>query len=522
MEQKIARAVTAESVGISSIHVQKMIDEMIKEKVDVHSLMILRHDKVACEAWKHPITPDDTHMVYSVSKSFLSVAYGFAFSEGLLSEDTTFLDIFPEYEKKADGRLRKLKLLHLLGMRSGKRTSRIKDDWMKSFVGGKWDFSPGENWRYVNDNYYVASAALIRIIGMTVTEYLTPRLYEPLGIIPPFWERSPDGEEAGGWGLMLKTEDIAKFILCCHNKGVFNGKQIIPSEWLEKATANLFDNSESQKERDSQAGYGYGFWQCAGMKNTFRCEGMYSQYAISFGDYDACLVITSGCANLQKTLDIIWSYMPDVFIDPCSSRGVEIEISPSMPFPASKRTSTESLINGKVYKIRKQRFIDACNIPASSLPMPAMFYAKDKGGDISNLSFTFDDSGFVMKWTEQDKFENSIYVPLDGTFARDRITIGEMNFEVVSYGRWTDEKTLEVCIKALAAVAERRFEFKFDGDTISMYPDMIPSMDERSKIIGEKLKTILKGRYFEWWIDVLVPRVKYILQPVHHGRIKNK
>lgn len=520
MEYRIERAESAEAVGVSSKEIQAMIDDMVKENIHIHSLMVLRHGKVACEAWNYPLKSDDVHMAYSISKSFLSVAYGFAFSEGLLTEETRFLDVFPEYSSLADKYLRQLTLIDLLGMRSGKRTARGGKNWLKSFVDAKWDFSPGEDWRYVNENYYAASAALCRLTGMSVTEYLTPRLYEPLGIEVPFWETCPAGIEAGGWGLFLKTEDIAKFVLCCHNNGKFNEKQIIPSDWLKKATSYISDTTSSQKESDCRAGYGYGFWQCAGMKNTFRCEGMYSQYAISFGDYDACLVITSGCAHLQKTLDVIWKHMEKAFITEYDEKGINISIPESKPFLPSFVSKTARDIHGKLYKIKKQHFIDICGYPASSVPMPATFMSKDKGGDITDLSFLFDDRGFVMKWSEKGGNRNCHYVPLDGTFCRGKITIGELTFETVGYGRWTDDNTLEVCLRPVAAVAERRFVFTFKGKRISMYPDMIPSMDERSKIIGEKIKTVLKGRYFEWWIDFLVPRVKYILQPVHHGKTK--
>lgn len=348
---------------------------------------------------------------------------------------------------------------------------------------------------------------------------LAPRLYEPLGIDTPFWEKSPQNIEAGGWGLFLKTEDLAKFILCCHNGGVYDGKQIIPSDWISKATSKLTQTSSSQTESDCCAGYGYGFWQCAGLKNTFRCEGMYSQYAISFGDYDACIVMTSGCAMLQKTLDIIWKYAPSIFENKQLAK-VQITISPVLPFDKKPRSNIEKLISGREYSIRKRKFIDHIGYPVSALTMPVLFLAKDKGGCITDLSFTFDENGFVMKWTEKGGYINSHYVPLDGTYARGRVMVGEINAETVASGMWKNENTLEVIIKALAGVADRHFVFTFNGNKISMYPDMRPSMDERSKAIGEKLKCILKGKYFKWWINFLVPKVKNILQPVHYGKMK--
>ena len=168
---------------------------------------------------------------------------------------------------------------------------------------------------------------LCKVLGESITDYLTPRLYEPLGIDVPFWEHSPEGVEAGGWGLQLKTEDIAKLILCYQNKGRYNGVQVIPEWWTKEATSYISDNSVSEKERDASAGYGCGFWRCAGMPNTYRAEGMFCQYAISFADYNACLVMTSEHSGLQETLDVIWKYMPDAFI--------QIDVCPSYDSTAS-------------------------------------------------------------------------------------------------------------------------------------------------------------------------------------------
>lgn len=520
MSVKIERVEYAEKVGVSSVVVQNMIDDMEENGVDIHSLMIVRHGKVACEAYKAPISADDVQMLYSISKSFLSVAYCFAFDEGYITEDAYFLDVFPEYRKFADKKLKQLKISHLLSMTSGKRTARTKKDWLNSFVKSKWDFAPGSDFRYVNDNYYALSAALVKSVGMSVVEYLTPRLFEPLGIDIPFWETSPQNIESGGWGLQLKTEDVAKFILCCSNNGFFNNKQVIPEKWLNKAISKITNTSSSQNETDSMAGYGYGFWKCAGMSNTFRCEGLYSQYAISFGDYDACLVMTSGCAMLQKTLDIVWKYMKNAFIDEGNNSNLIVKIPSSQPYEKSERMNIEKIISGKTYKLNRRLFVDICGFPVSSLTMPVMFFTKDKGGDITDLSFDFDENGCVMSWTENGGYKNKHYISMNGTYSEGKVKIGEMNMNTVACGRWIDDFTFEVIIKPLAAVADRKFVFKFKINKIKMYPDMVPSMDERSKAIGDKLKCILKGKYFEWWIDFLVPKVKYILQPTFYGRTK--
>ena len=362
LNKSIERAKTPESVGIDSSVILKMTEEMSYRGINVHSLMILRDNKVACEAWSKPLTPEMPHMAYSVSKSFLSTAYGFALDEGKITRETRFVDVFPEFKNKKDKYLEKLTIHQLLCMTAGKQTAirgSKSDDWLKVFVKAKWIFDPGTSWRYVNDNYYIASKMLCKILGESISDYLTPRLFEPLGIDAPFWEHSPDGVEAGGWGLMLKTEDIAKLVLCYQNKGKYNGIQVIPEWWTREATSFISDNSVSEKEPDASAGYGCGFWRCGGMENTYRCEGMFCQYGISFEDYGATLIMTSEHSDLQETLDVIWEYMPKAFIEPDNEKeSKEIALKDKSAVITKDRSETEKRINGKNYHLRKCRFIN--------------------------------------------------------------------------------------------------------------------------------------------------------------------
>lgn len=525
ISKSIERAKSAESVGIDSSVILKMTEEMTYHGINIHSLMILRHGKVACEAWSKPLTAQTPHMVYSVSKSFLATAYGFALDEGKVTRDTKLLDIFPEVRpKKKDENLEKITIHHLLCMTAGKQTSirgSKSDEWLKSFVNAKWIFEPGTSWRYVNDNYYVASKMLCKILGTSITEYLKPRLYEPLGIETPFWEISPDGVEAGGWGLMLKTEDIAKLILCYQNKGKYNGEQVIPSWWTEEATSFISDNSVSEKMPDASAGYGCGFWRCAGMPNTYRCEGMFCQYAISFEDYNACLIMTSDHSDLQKTLDFIWAYMPKAFIEPDSKKsGRDIYLPDVSSVISKERQDTENKINGKTYTLRKCRFINFIGFPISVLPMPVVFFAKDRGGNMTNLYFEFNEKGCTFSWTEDGGFRNTIFLSMNGEANMDKMTLGQLCMDLRCYAYWENENTLVMRIRPLAAVAERVFKFEFKGKRIKMYPGYIPGIDEKAKKVGEKLKCILIGRWFHWWIDFLVPRVGKILNPTHRGKTR--
>ncbi len=524
LNKSIERAKTPESVGIDSSVILKMTEEMSYRGINVHSLMILRDNKVACEAWSKPLTPEMPHMAYSVSKSFLSTAYGFALDEGIITRETRFVDIFPEFKNKKDKYLEKLTIHQLLCMTAGKQTAirgSKSDDWLKVFVKAKWIFEPGTSWRYVNDNYYIASKMLCKVLGESISDYLTPRLFEPLGIEAPFWELSPDGVEAGGWGLMLKTEDIAKLVLCYQNKGEYNGIQVIPEWWTREATSFISDNSVSEKEPDASAGYGCGFWRCAGMPNTYRCEGMFCQYGISFEDYGACLVMTSDHSDLQETLDVIWEYMPKAFIEPDTEKDSQTVFLPDKSNVIVKpRSQTENLINGKTYSMRKCQFINFIGFPISIFPMPIVFFAKDRGGNMNNLSFEFNDNECLFSWQEDGGFKNKIRVSMNGEASFGEIVIGELKLLVRSYAYWDDKNTLVMHIRPLSSVAERVLKFEFNGKKIKMYPSYIPGTDEKAKKVGDKLKCILIGKWFHWWIDFLVPRVGKILNPTHYGRVK--
>ena len=525
LNKSIERAKTPETVGIDSSVILKMTEEMSYRGINIHSLMILRDNKVACEAWSGPLAPDIPHMVYSISKSFLATAYGFALDEGKITRETRVVDVFPELQKKKDVFLQKLTIHQLLCMTAGKQTSirgSKSDDWLKSFVNAKWIFEPGTSWRYVNDNYYVAAKMLCRVLGESITEYLKPRLYEPLGIDVPFWEHSPDGVEAGGWGLQLKTEDIAKFILCYHNKGKYNDTQVIPEWWTKEATGFITDNSVSEKEPDASAGYGCGFWRCAGMPDTYRAEGMFCQYAISFESYNACLVMTSDHSGLQEALDVIWEYMPKAFIQPDTEKeSCEIILPDKSTVISTPRSEIEKCVEGKTYTLRKCRFINFIGFPISVLPMPIVFFARDRGGNMDNLKFIFSEKGCDFSWSEDGGFENKIFLSMDGEASIDRVCLGELDMQVRAYAYWENSSTLVMHIRPLASVAERILKFEFSGNKIKMYPSYIPGTDEKAKKVGDKLKCILIGKWFHWWIDFLVPRVGKILNPVHYGKIKN-
>ena len=257
---EIPRAKTPESVGVDSKEVRAFIDHCMELGKEVHSLIVMRHGKIACEVYREPYGPGYAHAMYSVSKSFTSTAIGFAIVEGLIALDTRFVDIFPEARgDKPDPYLEKLTVEDLLTMRSGLSVTpmmdKTRDRWFHDIVNSSWIAEPGTEFFYISENMYLLCCIIHKKAGMSVIDYLMPRLFEPLGIDRPFWETDPRGIEAGGWGLMLKSMDLAKFTLLYQQGGKWNGKQILPEGWAETATC-YHTASRSGENSDSSEGSG--------------------------------------------------------------------------------------------------------------------------------------------------------------------------------------------------------------------------------------------------------------------------
>lgn len=303
---------TPESVGIPSRILTETLEEL-KKLTALNSLMVLRHGHVCAEGWWKPYSPEIPHMLFSLSKSFTSSAIGILQGERGLDLQTPLYTFFPEAEKSiTDPKMRAVTLRHLLTMSSGHASCAMafmeKDpdgDYVKSFLSSKLTYLPGERFVYNSGGTYMLAAVVRKLTGENVREYLIPRLFDPLGIVPGIWECCPRGTNLGGWGFNLKTEDIAKFGQLLLDGGRWNGKQLIPAEYLQAATAKQIDNSMNDMP-DWKLGYGYQFWQ---NRYGFRADGACGQYALVLPEYDMTIAVTAGLANMQNVMTIFWEHL---------------------------------------------------------------------------------------------------------------------------------------------------------------------------------------------------------------------
>ena len=313
---------TPESQGISSAAILQFLDRAEAELDALHSVMIIRHGQNIAQGWWYPYSADKRHMLFSLSKSFTSTAIGMAIDEGLLSLNDTVISFFAEEtpENPSD-HLKAMRVRDLLAMNSGHQedtTNRLGKDpnktWVQEFLSLDVEHKPGTHFVYNSGATFMLSAILQKVTGQTVLDYLTPRLFEPLGIEDPIWESNPQGINFGGWGLSVKTEDIAKLGQLYLQKGEWNGKQLISKWYVEKATSRQTSNG-SNPESDWEQGYGYQFWMCR--HGLYRGDGAFGQYCIVMPEQDAVVAITSGVSDMQAVMNLVWdTILPAMKSDP--------------------------------------------------------------------------------------------------------------------------------------------------------------------------------------------------------------
>ena len=305
-----------ESQGISSTGILEFVDAATSQITSLHSFMLVRHGQVVTEAWWEPESANKPHVLWSLSKSFTSTAVGLAVAEGKLSIDDPVLKFFPDQAPaEPSANLKAMRVRDLLTMSTGHQDEvnlRNEKDWTRAFLAQSVPHKPGTHFKYNTPATYMQSAIVQKVTGQTVLDYLKPRLFEPLGIESPKWDSSPEGISLGGYGLFLRTEDIARFGQLYLQKGQWQGKQLVPAEWIEQATSKQVSNG-SDPSRDWDQGYGFQFWRCR--HDAYRGDGRDGQFCIVLPKLDAVIAITANTGDMQAELNVVWDKLLPAFSD---------------------------------------------------------------------------------------------------------------------------------------------------------------------------------------------------------------
>jgi CubicO group peptidase (beta-lactamase class C family) len=456
---------TPERQGISSNDILAFVEAADKEIDAMHSFMLVRHGQVLAEGWWRPYDAQTPHVLYSLSKSFTSTAVGLAVAEGKLSLDDEVAKFFPE-DMPADpsANLRAMRVRDLLRMATGNQTeAQLRGDaagagkdeaWTKKFLAHPVPFKPGTHFLYNSPGTYMLSAIVQKVTGMTVLDYLRPRLFEPLGFENPTWVASPQGISAGAYGLFARTEEIARFGQLYLQKGSWKGRQLVPTAWVEEATARQTANGSSPKS-DWDQGYGYQFWRCR--HNAYRGDGAFGQYCIVVPELDAVVAITSGVRDMQRVMNLVWDKLlpamksTPLAEDSTARRKLELRLADLMMWlPSGQPTATlAAKVSGRWYQFpENDRRIQAValDFSAASPALVVRTAGKEARTPIGIGSWAKGRGGFT---NDLDQFLSVPVNPL-----------------VAASGAWTADDVFTVKLALYETPFYSTLAFRFSGDRL--------------------------------------------------------
>jgi CubicO group peptidase (beta-lactamase class C family) len=309
----LPRATPAAS-GISSRAIAALLDRLEARSVECHSIMVVRHGHVAAEGWWAPFSAGRPHLLYSLTKSFTSVAVGLAIADGLLSLDDRVVDVLPDHvPADVPAQARRLTVHHLLSMTTGHRADSLDEAWrrepddlVKGFLRVPFPEPEGSRHAYDNATTGVLARMVERVTGRGLPELLDERLFHPMGIDHAEWDRVASGAAFGFHGLHLTTEAVAAFGELLLRGGAWGDRQLVPRAWVDLATSKHIGTPHHEDDAphpDGLVGYGYQFWMS---RHGYRGEGAYGQLCVVVPSHDLVVAVTCGGDPHQEMPGALW------------------------------------------------------------------------------------------------------------------------------------------------------------------------------------------------------------------------
>jgi CubicO group peptidase (beta-lactamase class C family) len=462
---------TPEAQGVSSAGIDSFLTAAGQSKSEFHSIMILRHGKVVAGGWWNPYGPMLKHTLYSTSKSFTSTAIGFAVTEKRLSVNDKVVSFFPEgLPDTVKPFLAELTVKDLLMMSAGMEpdpTSVIpftSTDWTKAFLSTPIVHEPGTKFLYNTMATFMLSAIVQKVTGQREIEYLKPRLFEPLGITGEDWEVNKQGINTGGWGLRLRTEDMAKMGQLYLQKGMWHGKQVLPAAWINEATSFKIDQAPDapQSKKDSSEwmqGYCYQFWRCR--HNAFRADGAFGQYIIVMPDQDAVIAVTCETPDMQGEINLVWQYLLPAMragalpANPAADEALKNHLA-NLSLAPLPQTAAVGTLDGKTY-----------NFAENALQIKSITLKQDAGMCRAVIQ---KDSGSYTLSFGSGKWEPGL-TDLDGpgllTGAKENVSFLRP-YKVDGSYAWTDGNTIELKLRYIESPHSETFTCRFGNGKLNL------------------------------------------------------
>lgn len=305
------------AVGVDAAGVSAFLDAVgAADDLELHSLVLVRHGRVCARGWWEPYEVADKPLLYSLSKSFTSTALGFAVAEGRLGLDDRVVDRLAP-RGQVGPRTAALTLRDLAAMATGHHADTLDsaraadpEDLARGFLALEPESEPGSVFAYNNPATHTLGAVVQEVTGKTLTDYLRPRLFAPLGIEPGWWDQHPAGRDLAFTGFHLTTDALARFGQLYLAGGTYAGREVLPAGWAELALA-LHTPNPAEPNPDWRQGYGFQFWR--GRHGTVRGDGAFGQFVVLLPEQDAVLALTGATENMQGVLDAAWEHLLPAF-----------------------------------------------------------------------------------------------------------------------------------------------------------------------------------------------------------------
>ena len=496
LNRKEFMRVTPESVGIDSGDIEWLLDRLESGFTEPHGLMIMRHGKICAEGWWNPYAPGIRHGLQSHSKTYAATAIGIAYTEGIVKLDERIIDIFPEYApEQPSENLKRLTVHDVLCMGCGMdEMPMATEHWIRDFLHTPVNHTPGTTYMYNSVGSSILSAIIVKKTGMSMHEYLKPRLYDKIGIFSDNhrWMKMPDGCEVGGGGLFATTEDNLRLMKLYADGGVWEGERILDDEYVKRATTLQNESATEAKNnplaKDNFVGYGYQIWMCR-PNGVYRADGAMGQFTIVVPDKDMIIAITenaSGAHWAQTTLDVMWEFLERIENHPAKEENTEKseclknsmgrlalpnpKCAPYSPIAANIEGRQWRVIDGDFYMedVGVAQHMSGCE-----LPQPI---------DVFCFHFTSDEIG--MDWENREEKERLV-IATDGS-RRHNTLPGRLISQVLLSGAWISENKLEVKARYIETCKEETLLFTFEEKKLKITNSTIEfGMQKEIEIFAE-------------------------------------
>jgi CubicO group peptidase (beta-lactamase class C family) len=445
----------AEDQGVEPAAVMAFLNALEAEQLEMNSFMLSRGGKVVAEGWWYPYRAEIPHMMHSLTKSVMACAVGLALAEKRFALSDKVVSFFPEHlPAEVSDNLKAMTVEHLLTMRCGhaKETSGsvwrpIKTSWIAEFFKIPVELAPDSKFVYTSAASYMLSAIVTKTTGQTVRDYLEPRVFQPLGITGLRWDVSPDNVSPGGNGLTWRTSDITKLCMLHAQGGMWNGKQILPADWIAAATKR-----QSGNER-----YGYQWW--VSPADNYYADGKFSQIGLVFTQNDAVLAFTAANNKGRRCVELAEKHLTEGF----------------KPAPIPQDDAAWNALKTRIESLRLLAPMTSSTSPLEKTISGRRFDVEPNEDGVEAVSFTFA-KGRCLFTLRDGRGTHTISAGLDfWTEGSTSMTGGKLHHEyeqtkmpVVAGAMWTSPNTLEMVWQFVESSFRDHVICRFDGPNMTL------------------------------------------------------